>query len=82
MRHVEETPTASAASRRFGAPAAGRINTLPPRQQERVDVFKTPGKTPSRMDRKSFRPRPSIAGGLLAGRLVLPEADEDEDEDD
>ncbi|BEJ16879.1 hypothetical protein CspHIS471_0602800 [Cutaneotrichosporon sp. HIS471] len=78
MRHVDETPTASAA-RRFGAPAGSRANALVPRQQERADVFKTPGKTPGRTPRKSFKPRPSVAGGLLAGRFALSEADEDDD---
>ncbi|GMK59590.1 hypothetical protein CspeluHIS016_0801960 [Cutaneotrichosporon spelunceum] len=77
-RQVDETPTASAA-RRFGAPAGSRANALVPRQQDRADVFKTPGKTPGRTPRKSFKPRRSIAGGLLAGRFVLAEADEDDD---
>lgn len=78
VRRVDETPTASAA-RRFGAPAGSRANALVPRQQERTDVFKTPGKTPGRAPRKSFKPRRSIAGGLLAGRFALDEADEDDD---
>lgn len=67
------TPTANAA-RRFGAPAGSRANALaPPR------MYRTPGETPGKRARKSFKPRQSLAGGLLAGRFAVDEMAEEDD---
>lgn len=86
------TPTANAHARRFGAPAGARANTLASTGRAKVlvprkgdaagkDVFQTPGGPGSvrRGPRKSFKPRQSLASGLLSGRFPVDEIDEDDD---
>lgn len=86
-RIAAATPTpAGAAGRCFGQPATGALangataanGSRPP--ATRSDVFKSRPIQPAKR-RQSFKPRQSLAAGLLRG-VALDEADEADDDDD